>query len=108
MTSGVIRTSALTVGYIVTIALPVPPAAGDSQPEMIRDKTLVAWVSLTNLSQRAGSALTLIDEHERFDAIVFGERAPGKEVFKVADGCKREPNTPWLHSTQPGPATSLF
>ncbi len=78
MTSGVIRTSALTVGYIVTIALPVPPAAGDSQPEMIRDKTLVAWVSLTNLSQRAGSALTLIDEHERFDAIVFGERAPGK------------------------------
>lgn len=45
---------------------------------MIGDKTLVAWVSLTNLSHRAGSALTLIDDRERFDAIVFGERAPGK------------------------------
>jgi beta-fructofuranosidase len=44
----------------------------------VNDKTLVAWVYLANTTQRAGSVLTLIDDQERFDAIVFGERAPGK------------------------------
>lgn len=42
------------------------------------DKTLVAWVSLADTRQRGGSALTLIDPAERFDALVFGEIAPGK------------------------------
>lgn len=78
MTDRLIKTTPINVGLIVTTALLVPPAAGDSQPQKIQDKTLVAWVSLTNLPQRAGSALTLIDDQERFDAIVFGERAPGK------------------------------
>lgn len=41
------------------------------------DKTLVAWVSLANLNQGGGSALT-IQSGEQFDAIVFGERASGK------------------------------
>jgi len=44
----------------------------------VTDKTLVAWVRLANTTQRAGSALTLIDEAERFDAIVFAEVSPGK------------------------------
>ena len=44
----------------------------------ITDKTLVAWVYLADTKQRAGSALTLIDPAERFDAIVFGEVAQGK------------------------------
>ena len=44
----------------------------------ITDKTLVAWVRLAGTRQRAGSAVTLIDENERFDGIVFGELAPGK------------------------------
>jgi hypothetical protein len=44
----------------------------------ITDKTLVAWVQLANLDQQAGSALTLIDEEERFDAIVFAERTARK------------------------------
>ncbi len=44
----------------------------------ISDKTLVAWVYLANTRQRAGSVLTLIDDRERFDAVVFAERAPGK------------------------------
>ena len=44
----------------------------------IVDKTLVAWVSLADTTQRAGSALTLIDPAERFDAIVFAEIEPGK------------------------------
>ncbi len=38
------------------------------------DKTLVSWVSLDNLAQRGGSVLT-VQHRERFDAIVFGERA---------------------------------
>ncbi len=42
------------------------------------EKTLVAWVRPANLTQRGGSALTLIDTAERFDAIVLGEVAPGK------------------------------
>jgi len=47
----------------------------------IKDKTLVVWVALDNTTQRGGSALTL--DHGRppgdvFDAIVFGEREPGR------------------------------
>ena len=42
------------------------------------DKTLVAWVTLANLTQRGGSALTIEDGKDHFDGIVFGEIAPGK------------------------------
>lgn len=41
------------------------------------DKTLVAWVSLVNLTQQGGSALT-IQSGDQFDAIVLGERVRGK------------------------------
>lgn len=41
------------------------------------DKTLVSWVTLANTTQRGGSALT-IQRGDQFDAIVFGETAPGK------------------------------
>jgi len=44
----------------------------------ITDKTLVAWVRLDGLAQRGGAVVTLIDEAERFDAIVFGEVEGGK------------------------------
>jgi len=44
----------------------------------ITDKSLVVWVYPGNLTQRGGSLLTLIDDRERFDAVVFGERSPGK------------------------------
>jgi len=40
------------------------------------DKTLVSWVSLANLSQQGGSALTL-QNGDAFDGIVFGERVRG-------------------------------
>lgn len=56
---------------------------GQDRPriETIQDKTLVAWVYLANTTQQGGSVLTL--DHGRppgdvFDAIVLGERAPGK------------------------------
>ncbi len=51
------------------------PAVSADQPTT--DKTLVAWVTLDNLTQRGGSSLT-VQVGEEFDAIVFGERAPGK------------------------------
>ncbi len=44
----------------------------------LTDKTLVVWVAPANLSQRGGSALTIDDGHDHFDAIVFGELAPTK------------------------------
>ena len=40
------------------------------------DKTLVAWVTLDNHTQRGGSVLT-IQSGKLFDAIVFGERKLG-------------------------------
>lgn len=42
------------------------------------DKTLVAWVSPANLTQRGGSVLTLEDGQSHFDGIVFGEISPGR------------------------------
>lgn len=47
-------------------------------PLAIADKSLVAWVSPANLTQRGGSVLTLEDPHEHFDAIVFGELMPAR------------------------------
>ncbi len=46
--------------------------------DTITDKTLVAWVRLADTTQRGGAVLTLIDDAERFDAIVFGEVSPGR------------------------------
>jgi len=69
------------------------PAAGAffSSPVLSRDlreKTLEAWVSLTNLSQRGGAAIAVqTPDGKEFDAIVFGERqarkwAAGSEGFQ--------------------------
>ncbi len=43
----------------------------------LKDKTLVAWVSPADTTQRGGSVLTLM-KAEDFDAVVFGERVPGR------------------------------
>ena len=44
----------------------------------LKDKTLVVWAAPANLTQRGGSALTIDDGREIFDAVVFGEIAPAK------------------------------
>ncbi len=45
----------------------------------LREKTLVAWVQLSNLEQRGGGVMTIqTSGGERFDAIVFGEQVPGE------------------------------
>jgi beta-fructofuranosidase len=58
----------------------VLPGSSSAEPEQVqlKDKTLVAWVTLADHQQRGGSVLGIIDPSERFDAIVFGEISPGK------------------------------
>lgn len=51
--------------------------AQDTPPPLV-DKTLVVWAAPANLTQRGGSVLTLEDQREHFDALVFGEIAAGK------------------------------
>ena len=46
--------------------------------DVIKDKTLVAWVSLDNLDQRGGTAITIDDGQGNFDGIVYGEIAPNR------------------------------
>lgn len=79
-------------GYVC--AQIVPRGGGEPKLLTIKDKTLVAWVTLANLAQRGGSALTLNYGHhggDVFDAIVFGERKPGawmagSDFFKRTQG----------------------
>ncbi len=49
-----------------------------SDDPILKDKTLISWVSLDNLTQQGGSALTLDGGGGIFDGIVFGEKEQGK------------------------------
>ena len=62
------------IGLIISVAHVVASAAAAP----LQDKTLVAWVAPANLTQRAGSVLTIDDGQSHFDGIVFGELAPKK------------------------------
>ena len=62
---------------VVVLALAGAASAGTKLLQL-KDKTLVAWVTLADRQQRGGSVLSIIDPRERFDAIVFGEITPGK------------------------------
>lgn len=62
---------------VLLAVLPDGALAAQNSP-VLRDKTLVVWVVPANLTQRGGSALTIEDRRDHFDAIVFGELAPGK------------------------------
>lgn len=54
-------------------------AASKPIDKEIREKTLEAWVQLDNLDQRGGAAISLQTlDGNVFDAIVFGEREPGR------------------------------
>lgn len=44
----------------------------------LHDKTLMAWVSLADSRQQGSGVVSLINKQEQFDAIVFGEIAPGR------------------------------
>ena len=70
----------LALALVLTLAPWSRGGAGTPRPTTgtITDKTFVVWVYPANLSQRGGSALTLIDEGEHFDAVVLGERAQAR------------------------------
>jgi len=77
----------MLVGITPFLAFLVVPMCASAQQAKVRigDKTLLAWVQLANLDQRAGSVLTLQDLRE-FDGIVFAEVRPrtwmpGSHVF---------------------------
>jgi len=69
--------SCLTSLCVVAMA-PALVGAGAAKPPVVGDRTLVAWVYVGNLAQRGGSVLTIERSGGVFDAIVFGELAPGK------------------------------
>ena len=58
-------------------------------PRDIREKTLEAWLTLADLNQGGGAAISIESESGRdFDAIVFGERQP-KKWIAGSDGFQR-------------------
>jgi beta-fructofuranosidase len=63
-------------------------SAQSDKNNSLADKTLVAWVSISDLNQQGGSALTLDDGFGHFDAIVFGERLKFRWMAG-SDGFKR-------------------
>lgn len=70
---------ARTLAAVFAFLLFVMPlkAAEQANKTSGADKTLVAWAAPANLAQQGGSVLT-VQSGDRFDAIVFGERAQGK------------------------------
>jgi sucrose-6-phosphate hydrolase SacC (GH32 family) len=63
------------------------------------DKTLVAWVYVGDLNQRGGSALTIEDGNDLFDAIVFSERSPrrwmaGSSYFRRSQSPQAQESNP--------------
>jgi hypothetical protein len=64
----------------------------------LTEKTLEAWVRLDKLEQRAGAAISVHATNGVFDAIVFGEREPGKwmagsDFFKRTKNLNAPPET---------------
>jgi Protein of unknown function (DUF1553)/Protein of unknown function (DUF1549)/Concanavalin A-like lectin/glucanases superfamily len=58
----------------------------------LREKTLEAWVSLPHLKQGGGGVISVqVNSGGQFDAIVFGEREPGK-WFPGSEGFRRTRN----------------
>ena len=69
-------------------ALLLASSGQSAEPKPLQDKTLVVWAAPANLTQRGGSVLTLEDQQDHFDGIVFGEIAPAKWMAG-SDGFRR-------------------
>jgi hypothetical protein len=81
--------------------------AGANAAELLRDKTLVAWVVPANLTQRGGSVLTIEKPGGVFDGIVLGEIAPAKWMPGSVGSCGRGSSTARVSRCAPitgGPA----
>ncbi len=64
------------LALVAAVPAQTPASAPDVGP--LRDKTLVAWVALTNTTQRGGSFLAIENLPGQFDALVFGEIEPAR------------------------------
>ena len=71
------RSSVRMLLCVAATTIPFFTLAGT--PELIADKTLVAWVRLDNLSQ-SGSGVISIQDGDEFDAIAFGEHVEGRWI----------------------------
>jgi len=71
-----LKTAGLAAAGATGLCLSIGKAQGQEKPAGT-DKTLVSWVTLDNTTQQSGSALT-IQAGDKFDGIVFGEKAVGK------------------------------
>jgi len=61
----------------LTAALSATTVCTAADEHLLKDKTLVVWVSPANLTQSGGSALTVNDTTiDRFDGVVFAELQP--------------------------------
>ncbi len=79
---------ALAYQLVLALSAALSAALTASAAPDIRDKTLVAWVTPANLTQRGGSVLTIEKPGGVFDAIVLGEMAPSKWM-PGSDGFRR-------------------
>jgi sucrose-6-phosphate hydrolase SacC (GH32 family) len=68
----------LILSVAAVCALPSHSGAEQQPTFTLGDKTFVVWLTLDDLEQRGGSALTIENSAEEFDGLVFGELAPGK------------------------------
>lgn len=64
----------LTALAVILVTFPIHAAT----ETVITDKTLIAWATPANLTQRGGSVLTIEKSRGVFDAIVFGELATAR------------------------------
>ena len=71
---------------LLTVAVAL--LAHGAEPTRLKDKTLVVWAAPANLTQQAGSALTIDDGQSHFDGIIFGEITP-KRWMPGSDGFRR-------------------
>ncbi len=73
---------------ITLLAVAVALLGNGAEPASLKDKTLVVWAAPANLTQQAGSALTIDDGQAHFDGIIFGEITPRKWM-PGSDGFRR-------------------
>ena len=92
-----------SLGFAVVLSVLCMDATGAGDPPL-KEKTLVVWAAPSTLDQSGGSALTIDDLNNAFDAVVFGELSPkkwmpGSDMFSRTD----KEQADWPEETaQPG------
>ncbi len=105
---GVLRNGAQVVGGALELDGINDYLETPSIERSIGARTLVVWLELANLTQRAGAALTIQESggNDVFDSIVFGEVAP-REWINGSNNHSRTDTDPVAQETQASP-NSIF